>query len=111
MVEEDDGEGLEGHVEDGVGEGEVGTCCADDGLEEEHAQGAGEDFADELGEVDGFKVAGGDDGGGVGLLAEALGSSGQEDGMVCFWEEEKHYECYGCVEEGDPECPSPSDGW
>lgn len=111
MVEEDDGEGLKGHVEDGVGEREVGTCSGYDGLEEEHAQGPGEHFADELGEVDCFEVPRRDDVRGLSLLTELFGPAGEEDCVMGFWEEEKHDECDGCVEEGDPECPAPADNW
>lgn len=40
----DDGEGLEEHVEDGVGEGEVEAGEEDESLVEEHADWSGEDY-------------------------------------------------------------------
>lgn len=111
-MEEDDREGLEGYVEEGVDEGDVGACGGDDGFEKEHSEGASQDLGYELGEVDGFvEVSWGDDVGGVALLAEETGSLGQENGVVGFWEEEEHDERGGGADEADPEGPAPADGW
>ena len=92
---EDDGEGLEGHVEDGVDEGKVGTGRRHNWLGDEHANGPGTYHRDELGGVGALEVAGRDDGrGGAGgvwvggcFFAEARGPAGKEDGTECFGEE------------------------
>jgi hypothetical protein len=111
VVKEYDGESLKGHVEDGVGEGQVGACGSDNGLKEEHAERPGEHFTNELGKVNGLKVTLGDDGGGLFFEPEATGSTGKEDLVMRFRKEKKHDEGQGRVEEGDPECPAPADGW
>ena len=102
---------MEGHVKNGVDEGEVGAGGGDDGLVDEHAERAGEDDAEELGEVGGFELARGDDAGVCfgGLFAEGAGAALEEDGGVGLW-----HDCYqeeGCagVDEADPEGPAPAD--
>lgn len=78
---------MEGHVEDCVDEGEVGAGGGDNGFVDEHAEGTGEDDAEELGEVCGFELAGSDEAGVCfgGLFAEGAGAALEEDRGVGFW--------------------------
>lgn len=123
---EDEGEGLEGHVEDGVDEGQVGAGGGHDGLRDDHADGAGADHGQELAQVGALQVAGGHDGRGRGRMvgslsfvvlmlllllgAEARGAAGEEDGSESFWEEEGGREGQGADDGGDVEGPSPAYG-
>lgn len=110
-VLEDEGEGLEGHVEDGVDEGEVGASGGDDRFEEEHAEGPGEDHGEETAEVRLLEVAWGDGAGGRVGGAELAGAAGEEDGPVRLWEERGEEEGEAGEDEGDPEAPAPADGF
>lgn len=107
---EDNRVGLEEHVEDGVAEGEVGTCGRDDELGEEHAEGPGEDNGEELVEVRCLEIAGRDNTQRWILLAHLLGSAVEQDGAVCLGDKENHPKGGGGRDDGDPEGPTPAKG-
>lgn len=109
-IDVDDGKRLEGHVEDGVAQREVGARRGDDGLEEEHAQGPREHAGRKLVEVEFLALVLGDDVEVRVLLAQSTCAADEKDGGVGFGEEGDGEQRGGGPEERDPEGPAPADG-
>ena len=110
-VQEDDGVGLKGHVEDAVAQREVGAAAADDGLEDDHADRAGQHDGGEFRDGLLLELVGRHDAGIWVGLANLAGPVQQEDGTESLGQEQQRQHCEAGVHESDPEGPAPAHNW
>lgn len=110
QVPEYDGECLEGHVEDGIHEGQVGTRGRDNELRGQHANRPRDDDGEQLSDARFFKLARRNDAQGGLLLAHLLCAAGKQDWAKSLGQPDDDAERDSGVDEADPECPSPADG-
>lgn len=108
---EDDGVGLEGHIEYTVAQREVDARGGHDELEEEHPDRPGEHAHGELVQVRGLELVRRHDVGFRVELADLLGPPDEEDRAVRLGQEEQRDHGQARVDEADPERPPPANCW